>query len=110
MKKYIVLIFVVLLVCQLFAGRYAGDFMVIGSGVKALSMGGAYTAVADEGTAIYWNASGIAQIRDNEAFAMRAFCIMDLQHMIIFICACSSKRCDNKGKLDKVEHRGYTHL
>jgi len=55
------------------AGSYAGDFMMIGSGVKPLSMGGAFSAIADDGNAIYWNASGIAQIRESNLSVMRAF-------------------------------------
>jgi hypothetical protein len=30
----------------LFAGRYAGDFMMIGSGVRPLGMGGAFISLA----------------------------------------------------------------
>jgi len=36
-------------------------------------MGGAFSAVADNGSAIYWNASGIAQITDIEVQFMHAF-------------------------------------
>jgi len=57
----------------LLAGRYAGDFMMIGSGVKPMGMGGAFAAIADDGNAIYWNASGIAQIRESEIAMMHAF-------------------------------------
>ncbi|HQB40727.1 MAG TPA: hypothetical protein PL139_03120 [Candidatus Cloacimonadota bacterium] len=73
MRRITVLLIGMALISSLFAGRYAGDFMEIGSGIKSISMGGAYTSIADEGSAIYWNASGIAQIRDNQVFAMRAF-------------------------------------
>jgi hypothetical protein len=55
------------------AGRYAGDFMMIGSGVRPLGMGGAYAAIANDGNAIYWNSSGIAQIRETDITVMRAF-------------------------------------
>jgi len=57
----------------LHAGRYAGDFMEIGSGVRALGLGGAFTAVADDGSAIYWNASGISQLKRIEVGLMRSF-------------------------------------
>ena len=73
MRKIIVLILFVYIVANLFAGRYAGDFMAIGSGVRALGIGGAFSAIADDGSAIYWNSSGIAQIRKTEATLMRAF-------------------------------------
>ncbi|MBN2461003.1 MAG: hypothetical protein JXB60_05295 [Candidatus Cloacimonetes bacterium] len=73
MKKIILILIAFLSTITLTAGRYAGDFMAIGAGVRALGMGGAFAALADDGAAIYWNASGIAQIRDTEIAIMRAF-------------------------------------
>lgn len=74
MKKIILVTLTSLMIFGfLHAGRYAGDFMMIGAGVRALGMGGAFAAIADDGSAIYWNASGIAQIRDSEVNAMHAF-------------------------------------
>ncbi len=55
------------------AGRYAGDFMMIGAGVRPLGMGGAFVALADECSAIYWNPAGIAGIRQREVSVMHAF-------------------------------------
>jgi hypothetical protein len=55
------------------AGKYAGDFMMIGSGVRPLGMGGAFCAIANDGNAIYWNSSGIAQVRATDITVMRAF-------------------------------------
>lgn len=63
----------ILMCYSLQAGRYAGDFMMIGSGVRPLGMGGAFAAVADDGNAIYWNSSGIAQLRETNITAMHAF-------------------------------------
>lgn len=34
-----------------------------GIGARAIGMGGAYTAVADDGTAAYWNPAGITQLK-----------------------------------------------
>jgi len=73
MKKIIILSVIILLSASLSAGRYAGEFMVIGSGVRSSGMGKAFTAIADDGSAIYWNASGIAQMRKTEIGIMRAF-------------------------------------
>lgn len=73
MKKLLIIGILIIISANIYAGKYAGDFMSIGSGVKALSMGGAFTAIADDGSAIYWNGSGIAQIRDREFSLMRAF-------------------------------------
>ena len=73
MKKITTFIIVLFLSASLSAGRYAGEFMAIGSGVRSSGMGKAFTAIADDGSAIYWNASGIAQIRKTEIGLMRAF-------------------------------------
>jgi len=74
MKKTLTLTFLLLLGGTfLFAGRYAGDFMMIGAGAKPLGMGGAFVAVASDGSTIYWNPAGIAQIRQSELTAMHAF-------------------------------------
>jgi hypothetical protein len=71
--KYVIIIAIASIGTGLFAGRYAGDFMMIGAGVRPLGMGGAYSAIANDGNAIYWNSSGIAQIRDPEITIMHAF-------------------------------------
>ncbi|MCD4796794.1 MAG: hypothetical protein K8R49_06475 [Candidatus Cloacimonetes bacterium] len=72
-KRFFLSILILNVSLGLFAGRYAGDFMVIGAGVRASGMGGAFAAVADDGSAIYWNPSGIAQMRNTEIGIMRAF-------------------------------------
>ncbi|NLO11465.1 MAG: UPF0164 family protein [Candidatus Cloacimonetes bacterium] len=74
MKKIIILcLLIAAALIPLNAGRYAGDFMMIGSGVRALGMGGAFSAIADDGSAIYWNAAGISGITKMEVAAMHAF-------------------------------------
>ncbi|MBN1327728.1 MAG: hypothetical protein JW996_07245 [Candidatus Cloacimonetes bacterium] len=73
MKKILFSVLLLSLMINLRAGRYAGDFMQIGSGVKALGLGGAFSAIADDGSAIYWNAAGISQIRGTDINLMRAF-------------------------------------
>lgn len=55
------------------AGRYAGDFMMVGAGVRSLGMGGAFASLADDGSAMYWNPAGISQIRKSEVSVMHAF-------------------------------------
>jgi hypothetical protein len=77
-KKIILITCSILLSVGAFADRYAGDFMVIGAGVRSSGMGGAFSAIADDGSAIYWNASGIAQMRKSEIGVMRAFLYKDL--------------------------------
>lgn len=48
------------------------SFLKVGVGARAGAMGGAYTAVADELTAIYWNPAGLAEIKKTEIGAMHA--------------------------------------
>ncbi|MBC7190524.1 PorV/PorQ family protein, partial [Candidatus Aerophobetes bacterium] len=50
-------------------GATAANFLKIDIGAKAASMGGAFTAVADDGSAIYFNPAGIARITSKKFFA-----------------------------------------
>jgi long-subunit fatty acid transport protein len=43
-------------------GTFDGQFLKIGVGARASGMGGAFVAVADDATALYYNAAGIARI------------------------------------------------
>ena len=50
-------------------GTSAANFLRIGVGARALSMGGAFVALADDPTAAYWNVAGLAKLeRDGVAF------------------------------------------
>ena len=42
--------------------KYAGEFMALGGGARAMGMGGAFTGVANDVTATFWNPAGIADI------------------------------------------------
>jgi len=42
--------------------KYAGEFMSLGVGGRALGMGGAFVALANDVTAGYWNPAGLSQI------------------------------------------------
>lgn len=48
-----------------FAGTDAAAFLKKSVGVKAISMGGAFTSISDDTSAIYWNPAGLAKIQDN---------------------------------------------
>ncbi len=53
-------------------GKYAGEFMSIGVGGRALGMGGAFVAISGDVANGYWNPSGLAQLRYPELAAMHA--------------------------------------
>lgn len=44
-------------------GGQPGEFLQVASGARALAMGGAHTAIAEDASAPFWNASGLAQIQ-----------------------------------------------
>ena len=46
-------------------GTTAAAFLSISSGAKATAMGGAYVAIADDGSSMFWNPAGMAQLENN---------------------------------------------
>ena len=44
---------------------FAGGFALSGIGSRAISMGGAFRGMADDGTAMYWNPAGLGFISNN---------------------------------------------
>lgn len=50
--------------------KYAGEFMAIGVGGRALGLGGSYVALANDATAGYWNPGALARINYPEAIIM----------------------------------------
>ncbi len=55
-----------------FATKYAGEFMKLAVGPRAIGMGGAFTAVCDDGTAAYWNPAGMVFLPYREAVFQHA--------------------------------------
>ncbi|MBN2184604.1 MAG: PorV/PorQ family protein [Candidatus Krumholzibacteriota bacterium] len=62
MRRMIAVVSVLLLLCgaEAKADKYAGEFMALGGGARAMAMGGAFTSIADDATAVFWNPAGIA--------------------------------------------------
>ncbi len=48
------------------ADEYAGESMAIGVGARALGMGGAFVAVADDASTSYWNPAGLVNVNGVE--------------------------------------------
>ena len=64
-------------------GTTAAGFLSINVGAQAVSMGGAYVAVAEDATAMYWNPSGIASIENFTAIFHHTKWIADVSHNYI---------------------------
>ncbi|MDI6780915.1 MAG: PorV/PorQ family protein [bacterium] len=61
------------------AGQSA-RYLRMGVGARALGMGGAYVAVADDSLACYWNPAGLVQLKNKEIQAMYSLLSMDRKY------------------------------
>ncbi len=57
---------------QTVISKYAGEFMAIGVGARALGMGGAYVAIANDVTSGYYNPAGLANLNYPQIALMHA--------------------------------------
>jgi hypothetical protein len=64
-------IFIILLASAARSAETAA-YLDIGVGARAVGMGGAYTALADDAHAVYWNPAGLARLEKREAGASHA--------------------------------------
>jgi hypothetical protein len=72
--KLLKYLFIVLLLAQAASAqkiaKYAGEFISIGVGGRALGLGGAYAALANDASAGYWNPAGLSRIEYPEIMVM----------------------------------------
>ncbi|MCB4792414.1 MAG: PorV/PorQ family protein [Elusimicrobia bacterium] len=54
------------------AGTTSAQFLKLGTGARPVAMGEAFTGLADDINAIYWNPAGLTNINNREITAMRA--------------------------------------
>jgi hypothetical protein len=67
MKRLILIVFFLLfsitsVYSQTVIGKYAGEFLAVGVGGRALAMGSAQTAIVSDVTSGYWNPAGLAKM------------------------------------------------
>lgn len=79
MKKVVKTLLVAILGLGAMAPMYAaesagqaGAYLKMGVGARALGMGSAFTAVANDSTAAFWNPAGLAKLKKNEASFMHS--------------------------------------
>lgn len=53
-------------------GTYGAEFLNLGVGARALSMGGAAAAAADDATAVYWNPAALSRVERRSATMMHS--------------------------------------
>lgn len=61
-------------------GTTGAQFLAMGVGARAAAMGEAFTAVADDATALYWNPAGLGQLNRPELAAVHQQIFAALQH------------------------------
>jgi long-subunit fatty acid transport protein len=69
MKRILMLTLVFVCLAGLLSAQSVnrGAFNIMGAGARAMGMGGAFTAIADDATAASWNPAGLAQLTKPEA-------------------------------------------
>lgn len=87
MKKIILIILVITLLFSGMAlaqfskrGTSGAQFLKIGVGARAQGMGGAFTALANDASALYWNPAGIARIPNMEMIFSYTDWFTDINH------------------------------
>lgn len=90
-KSSILIVSVLLLLPHLISaqdgkGGQAGAFLRVGVGARALGMGNAFTATANDASAIYWNPAGLGGLQSIEFVG--AYSILSLQRGHNFLAAC----------------------
>lgn len=65
---------------RLAAAQESAAFLKLGAGARAMAMGGAYTAAADDASAVYWNPAGLSGMTRREASATHADLFANARH------------------------------
>ena len=60
-------------------GTTAANFLKVGVGTRAIAMGAAYSAIADDATSVFWNPAGIVYVDRFSFYTGYIDWIMDLK-------------------------------
>lgn len=94
MKKFIYILSLLLIAgsarAQLFpvlggqrAGISTAQFLKIGVGARASALGESFIAISDDASALYWNAAGLSQFKENELIISHNVWVVDINHDFI---------------------------
>ncbi len=89
MKKYLLLLILFSFQTVSFAGDFskvgttAAQFLKIGVGGRAMGLGGAFTALANDVTSLYWNPSGITHLQTVSVAVSHSEWFADISHDFI---------------------------
>ncbi|MBU1357087.1 MAG: PorV/PorQ family protein [Candidatus Edwardsbacteria bacterium] len=64
-------------------GRAGLTFLKIGIGSRAIGMGGAFTAVSNDASALYWNPAGVAKLKKMEGIFSHTNWVLDINQEYI---------------------------
>lgn len=62
------------------AGTSAANFLKIAPGARPAAIGEAYTSIANDASAVYWNAAGLASVKTREFVLAHNVWFQDIQH------------------------------
>ena len=82
-KHFIIGILLMFLTCPLFATGQAGQdiaFLDLGVGTRPQGMGSAFSAVANDANAPYWNPAGLAFVKHNDFTTMQTKLVTDVDY------------------------------
>lgn len=85
MRKFLIIVMLIIFIAtQSFAiskvGTTAAQFLKIGAGARAIGMGAAFVAVANDVSAIYWNPAGVARLENNEVVLLHTEWLADVSY------------------------------
>ena len=76
-------------------GTTALNFLKLGVGIRAIGMGGAFSAVADDASSIYWNPAGLVQLEDNQVEFMHTNYLLGINYEYVVL----AQKLDEKSAL-----------
>lgn len=77
MNRYVTLflisvLFLSIFASSLFCAKYAANFLDLGAGARAIGMGGAFTALSNDVTAVWWNPAGLSKLKKTQCNFMHS--------------------------------------